>query len=195
MKKEKLIKFINNYFQKFGNKNIIDEYFIDHDLNISVYDINKNRRTGEVQIFIDSDPIRLGHTIEDDQGNTVYLEDVVWEELKFCLSYLGINIFDIKVLFNKRSLDDGLPFDEEIIDENTKIRTFSDNINTEELKWHVDNEDRVIEVLENKNWKLQIDNELPVKLKKGIKYFIPEGVYHRVIKGDDNLVVKITLKV
>ena len=169
MKKQKLIEYLNNYFTKFGNQNIIDKYFIEHELVISVYDINRNRRTGKIQIFIDSDPIRLEHTIEDDQGHTVYLGDVVWEELKVCLSYLGIDIFDIKVLFNKRSLDDGLPFDEESINENTKIRTFSNNINSEELKWHRDREDRVVTVLENKNWSLQMDNKIPQKLIVGEK--------------------------
>jgi hypothetical protein len=38
-----------------------------------------------------------------------------------------------------------------------------------------------------------MDNELPIKLIVGEKYFIPEGVYHRVIKGNSNLKVKITI--
>jgi hypothetical protein len=193
MKKQKLIDFINDYFKKFGDKNIIDEYFIDHDLNISVYEINRNKKTGKIQIFIDSDPIRLEHTIEDEEGNTVYLRDVVWEELRIALSYLGIDIYKIKVFFNARSLDDGLPFDQDDISENVKIRTFKNNTDSEEFKWHRDREDRVVEVLESKNWYLQMDNEIPKKLIKGKTYYIPEGMYHRVIKGDDNLVVRVTL--
>lgn len=193
MKKQKLIEYLNNYFTKFGNQNIIDKYFIEHELVISVYDINRNRRTGKIQIFIDSDPIRLEHTIEDDSGNTVYLADVVWEELQVALSYIGIDIFTVQFLFNKRSLDDGLPFDENEVSENVKIRTFKDNTNSEELKWHRDREDRIVEVIENNNWFLQMDNEIPKKLIKGKRYYIPEGEYHRVIKGDGNLVIKVTL--
>jgi hypothetical protein len=193
MKKQKLIEYLNNYFTKFGNQNIIDKYFIEHELVISVYDINRNRRTGKIQIFIDSDPIRLEHTIEDDSGNTVYLAEVVWEELQVALSYIGIDIFTVKTHFNKRSLDDGLPFDENEVSENVKIRTFKDNTNSEELKWHRDREDRIVEVIENNNWFLQMDNEIPKKLIKGKRYYIPEGEYHRVIKGDGNLVIKVTL--
>jgi hypothetical protein len=36
-----------------------------------------------------------------------------------------------------------------------------------------------------------MDNELPTPLIVGKKYFIPEGIYHRVIKGIGNLKVKI----
>lgn len=193
MKKQKLIEYLNNYFTKFGDKNIIDKYSIDHDLKISVYEINRNRNSGITQIFVDSDPIRLEHTIEDEEGNTVYLGDVVWEELQVALSYIGIDIFTIKFLFNKRSLDNGLPFDEDEISENVKIRTFKNDTNSEELKWHRDREDRIVEVIENNNWFLQMDNEIPKKLIKGKKYYIPEGKYHRVIKGNGNLVIKVTL--
>jgi hypothetical protein len=38
-----------------------------------------------------------------------------------------------------------------------------------------------------------MDNELPIKLIVGEKYFIPEGVYHRVIKGNSKLKVRIAL--
>ena len=39
-----------------------------------------------------------------------------------------------------------------------------------------------------------MDNELPIKLTEGKEYFIPKGVYHRLIKGDGDLKVKIYLK-
>ena len=59
----------------------------------------------------------------------------------------------------------------------------------EELKWHFDEEDRTVEILENPNWMFQFDNELPFVMKSPI--FIPKGKWHRVIKGDGNLIVKI----
>jgi hypothetical protein len=36
-----------------------------------------------------------------------------------------------------------------------------------------------------------MDNELPVKIVKNKPIFIPEGHYHRIIKGTGDLVVKI----
>jgi hypothetical protein len=85
---------------------------------------------------------------------------------------------------------ENLPFQQEIIDD-IRFRTFDENVDDEELKWHRDRENRLVEILESDNWYLQMDNELPIKLIVGEKYFIPEGVYHRVIKGKGKLVVTI----
>jgi quercetin dioxygenase-like cupin family protein len=84
-----------------------------------------------------------------------------------------------------------LPFDEHTLD-NRKIRIFNENIDSEELKWHRDREERLIEVISGNGWKLQLDNELPKELNPGEKYIIPEGVYHRVIKGNTNLKIVVT---
>jgi hypothetical protein len=84
-----------------------------------------------------------------------------------------------------------LPFKQEINDD-IKIRTFDENVDDEELKWHRDREDRIVNVLEGDDWYLQMDNELPQKLVIGQKYYIPEGLYHRVIKGKGNLKVEVT---
>lgn len=193
MKKETLVKFINNYFKKFGNKNIIDEYSIDHDIDIYVHDINRNDK-GQIQIFLDSDPERLEHKIEDYEGDSISFKNAVWYELKTALSYTGIDIYDIRFHFNKRGLEIYRPFDETEISENVKVRVFKESVESDELKWHRDREDRIVEVIESNNWFLQMDNELPKKLIKGKKYFIPEGVYHRVIKGSGNLKIKVSLK-
>ena len=82
------------------------------------------------------------------------------------------------------------PFKEKKTNNNISIREFSSNVDSSELIWHKDKEDRIVEVLQNSNWMFQIDNELPKLLKD--KLFIPKETYHRVIKGDGNLVVKIT---
>jgi quercetin dioxygenase-like cupin family protein len=68
---------------------------------------------------------------------------------------------------------------------------FSENTESDELKWHRDREDRLVTVLEGQGWEIQMDNELPKSLTKGQKYIIPEGVYHRIIKGQGNLKVSI----
>jgi hypothetical protein len=73
---------------------------------------------------------------------------------------------------------------------NQYIREFSSDVDTHELEWHIDREDRTIEVIENVNWQVQLDNNLPQLLKETI--FIPKETYHRVIKGEGNLKVRIT---
>lgn len=82
-----------------------------------------------------------------------------------------------------------LPFKETSVGNNQYIREFSADVDTHELEWHIDKEDRIIEVLYNTDWQIQIDNCLPLPLNETI--FIPKETYHRVIKGTDKLVVKI----
>lgn len=85
-------------------------------------------------------------------------------------------------------MDNDLPFYEEVCD-NYVIRTFSPEVEFEDLKWHRDREDRIVYPLNNNDWKYQEDNKLPVPLNKEI--FIQEGLWHRVIKGTTELKVKI----
>jgi len=70
------------------------------------------------------------------------------------------------------------------------IREFSQDVDSEELKWHRDREDRLIEPLEDTDWMVQIDGNLPILIKNQI--FIPKGVWHRAIKGTKSLKIKIT---
>lgn len=81
------------------------------------------------------------------------------------------------------------PYKEEDIGNNTYIRVFDTNVTSEELVWHRDREDRIIESIEKTDWKIQIDNELPKDISSPI--FIPMGVYHRLIKGNDQLKIKL----
>ena len=90
-------------------------------------------------------------------------------------------------LFTKKKEE---PYDE-IITEDSKIRIFSESVDDEELKWHRDREDRLVEVIEGDGWEIQFDNELPKKLTPGTQIVIPEGVYHRVIKGSSELKIKV----
>ena len=82
-----------------------------------------------------------------------------------------------------------LPFQENKISDNTFIRLFSQNTDSGEFMWHRDREDRIIESIEPTDWKIQIDNELP-KVIEG-EVFIPMGVYHRLIKGTNDLKIKL----
>ena len=72
------------------------------------------------------------------------------------------------------------------------IREFNENIDPIELMWHRDDESRTIEILNETNWQFQLENCLPTSLKNRI--FIPRHEWHRVIKGDGNLKLKIYKK-
>ena len=71
------------------------------------------------------------------------------------------------------------------------IREFSDNIDPIELLWHRDDENRTIEIIGKTDWKIQLDNELPTSLNKPI--YIPKHKWHRAIKGNGKLKLKIYL--
>ena len=99
-------------------------------------------------------------------------------------------LFLLKLFKNKKSKKEELPFDE--VNEGTnKVRVFSEQTNSDEFKWHRDREDRLITIIEGNGWGIQIDNELPKQLEVGKQYIIPEGVYHRVIKGNGDLKISI----
>jgi len=82
------------------------------------------------------------------------------------------------------------PFKETHIKDNLYLREFEESVDIDDLEWHRDREDRIVEIIGETDWKLQMDNELPKKLKD--KVFIPKEVWHRVIKGTGELKVKIT---
>jgi hypothetical protein len=83
-----------------------------------------------------------------------------------------------------------MPYTEEHFSESVVVRTFSVNIEESQLQWHWDEEDRLVEPLNENDWKFQFDNELPIEINRQI--YIPCGVMHRVIKGTTDLIVKIT---
>lgn len=83
------------------------------------------------------------------------------------------------------------PFRERSLGGKLFLREFRENVDSEELIWHQDREDRVIKVLESNGWKLQLDDQLPVLLKEGSTYSIPAYVYHRVIKGSGRLLIEV----
>lgn len=81
------------------------------------------------------------------------------------------------------------PYTEENLEENVYIRTFSENTLNEELKWHWDEEDRVVHPMHPTDWMFQLDNSLPQKISSD--FIIPAGEWHRVIKGTGSLTLKI----
>jgi quercetin dioxygenase-like cupin family protein len=72
------------------------------------------------------------------------------------------------------------------------IREFDKSLDPIHLLWHRDDEDRLVEVLEcGQGWKMQMDDQLPTSLEPGVSIFILRHQWHRVIKGEGKLLVKI----
>ena len=83
------------------------------------------------------------------------------------------------------------PYQERILSENIVLRKFSQRVQPGQLVWHRDKENRLIEVLSGTGWLFQRDNKLPVILEEGDRIKVKAGEYHRLIKGDEDLYVKI----
>ena len=71
----------------------------------------------------------------------------------------------------------------------TILRKFKEDINEGELVWHRDRRDRKVEILNNTNWMVQLEDDIPQQLKETI--FIPKNTYHRLIKGTGDLDLRI----
>jgi hypothetical protein len=69
------------------------------------------------------------------------------------------------------------------------LRTFSEQVDETDLLWHRDLEDRIVEPTTPTDWKLQLEDQLPENINKQI--FIPRLHWHRLIKGTDNLTLKL----
>ena len=82
------------------------------------------------------------------------------------------------------------PFKESQIEGNLYLREFEESVDIDDLEWHRDREDRIVEIIGETDWQLQMDNELP-KIMNGM-IFIPKETYHRIIKGNGDLKVRIT---
>jgi hypothetical protein len=68
-------------------------------------------------------------------------------------------------------------------------RVFDADLDSEEMKWHRDYEDRYVEPIGNTDWLFQLENELPVKIEG--RLFVPKGSWHRAIKGTGDLKIRI----
>jgi len=80
---------------------------------------------------------------------------------------------------------------EEYLTGDAVIRTFYENVKPDELVWHRDKNDRMVEVISGDGWKLQMDNKVPQELNLGVQYYIKQMEYHRLIKGKGTLRLKI----
>ena len=70
------------------------------------------------------------------------------------------------------------------------VRTFH-NVKSDEMVWHRDAKNRTVRVLQSDGWKLQMDNELPFEMKSGHLLEIEKETYHRLHKGNGELILEI----
>ena len=84
------------------------------------------------------------------------------------------------------------PYVEKRLNESTLIRLFSSITQEADLKWHRDRQDRIVEVIHSNGWLFQRDDSVPALLSSGDILEIAANEWHRVIKGNGELIVKIT---
>lgn len=70
-------------------------------------------------------------------------------------------------------------------------RTFRVDVSDAEMVWHLDRNHRHITVIQGTGWQFQLDNQLPHTLQVGHVFEVPAHVYHRLIKGDSDLKLRI----
>lgn len=178
--KKHLLNLINNEIKPDYEKELGECVF-------SIYGIilRKHDWGNYVGLFIDLD-------CEKQISNKIEREII--KDIKEITSFLGLDNDLVEVYLNKRPLgpieENKKPYIEKTKG-NISERTFNHNTDSGEFVWHRDREDRIVKVLSGNNWKLQLDNQIPVNLKEGKEYFIPKGEWHRVIKGNDHLKIKI----
>ena len=63
-----------------------------------------------------------------------------------------------------------------------RLRVFSSEVDNEELIWHRDDEDRIVQIIEADGWYFQRDDELPIELKSGDVINVSRCQWHRIIK-------------
>jgi len=83
------------------------------------------------------------------------------------------------------------PYNQTNISEKVFRRVF-DPKDKEMFVWHRDKKDRIVKIISCNEWKLQIDNELPIILKEGFNYLIQKEIWHRIIAGKEELIIEIT---
>ena len=75
------------------------------------------------------------------------------------------------------------PYIDKHIDRTTRVRTFNHLVESDELVWHRDRKDRIVTVIEGKDWYFQMDNEVPKLMEQGSEIVIPKMEYHRIYKA------------
>jgi len=83
------------------------------------------------------------------------------------------------------------PYRQVTLGDGAVLREFRGDTSPDELIWHQDRTDRLITVVEGREWKLQLQDGLPFPLTEGDSYSIPARSWHRIVRGSGRLVIKI----
>jgi len=75
--------------------------------------------------------------------------------------------------------------------EEGNVREFDLERDDSEYVWHRDSSDREVEIMAGDGWQFQLDHCLPWLLKKGMVFDIKKEQYHRLIKGNTPLTIRI----
>lgn len=100
----------------------------------------------------------------------------------------------ISNLLSRKKANASFPFEEKILSKDMYKRRFSSDASQEDLIWHRDREDRYIEIFSHGEWMFQFEDKLPFKLSSVDNIFIEKGVYHRLIKGSEDLLISVHKK-
>jgi hypothetical protein len=85
-------------------------------------------------------------------------------------------------------MNNNKPYVEEYVD-GWFYRIFTEDTAKSEMVWHRDRENRILEPVEHTNWMFQMENCLPIPIEGQL--YVPMGVWHRAIKGDGVLKIRI----
>ena len=64
-------------------------------------------------------------------------------------------------------MSDTNPYKDKMLNESTRIRSFSSTVPKDHLIWHRDRQDRVVEVIHSNGWLFQRDDSVPALLSPG----------------------------
>lgn len=84
-----------------------------------------------------------------------------------------------------------MPYVDKKLNNREILRTFGKDVLSEELVWHRDRNNRIVEVLEGEGWEIQLEDRLPELLEKGREYVIPAYTFHRIKRGTTDLKLRI----
>ena len=56
------------------------------------------------------------------------------------------------------------PYREKLLEDGSRIRLFEESVKSEDLVWHRDRQDRVVEVICGEGWKFQRDDSVPAQI-------------------------------
>ena len=83
-------------------------------------------------------------------------------------------------------------YKDKMLNESSRIRSFSSTASEDNVLLLRDRQNRIVEVIHSNGWRFQRDDSVPALLSSGDILEIAANEWHRIIKGEGDLIVKIT---